>query len=125
MYLQAHAKALAELRRQVGENVTTDAEAVMCNFAERLAKDARLHHEVEAIVATALLSHKGVAELREVCTQWFKRQALPFVEEMTNVVMKELQRCRDADVSLDNWRKRTEIAESPDKNETPEPSSRR
>ena len=77
MYLQAHAKALAELRRQVGETVTTDAEAVMCNFAERLAKDARLHHEVEAIVATALLSHKGVAELREVCTQWFKRQAFP------------------------------------------------
>ena len=55
MYLQAHAKALAELRRQVGETVTPDAEAVMCNFAERLAKDARLHHEVEAIVATALL----------------------------------------------------------------------
>ena len=51
----------------------------------------------------------------------------PFVEEMTNVVMKEMQRCRDADVSLDNWLKRTgtEIAESPDKNETPEPSSRR
>jgi hypothetical protein len=46
---------------------------------------------------------------------------------MTNVVMKEMQRCRDADVSLDNWLKRTgtEIAESPDKNETPEPSSRR
>ena len=97
----------------------------MCNFAERLAKDVRLHPEVEAIIATGLLSHKGVAELREVCTQCFKGRALPFVEEMTNVVMKELQRCRDADVSLDNWRKRTEIAESPDKNETPEPSSRR
>jgi hypothetical protein len=92
-----------------------------------LAKDARLHQEVEAIVATALLSHKGVAEMREVCTQCFERQALPFVEEMTHVVMKEMQRCRDADVSLDNWRKRTgtEIAESPDKTETPEPSSRR
>ena len=75
--MQAHAEALAELRRQVAENVTTDAESVMCNFAERLAKDARLHHEVEAIVATELLSHKGVAELREVCTQWFKRQAFP------------------------------------------------
>ena len=125
MYLQAHADALAELRRQVAENVATDAESVMCNFAERLAKDVRLHPEVEAIIATVLLSHKGVAELREVCTQCFKGQALPFVEEMTNVVMKELQRCRDADASLDNWRKRTEIAESPDKNETPEPSSRR
>ena len=125
MYLQAHAAALAELRRQVGENVTTDADAVMCNFAERLAKDVRLQPEVESIIATGLLSHKGVAELREVCTKWFKGQALPFVEEMTNVVMKELQRCRDADVSFDNWRKRTEIAESPDKNETPEPSSRR
>ena len=56
----------------MAENVTTDAESVMCNFAERLAKDARLHHEVEAIVATELLSHKGLAELREVCTHWFK-----------------------------------------------------
>ena len=92
--MQAHAEALAELRRQVAENVTTDAEAVMCNFAERFAKDARLHHEVEAIVATALLSHKGVAELREVCTHWFKGQALPFVDQRRHEGVAALPRRR-------------------------------
>ena len=66
----------------------------------------------------------GVPGLREVCTQWCKSQDLPFVNEMTNII-KELHRCRDVDLSLRNMRKRTDITESPEKNEPPEQESRR
>ena len=123
--LQAYDDALKELRSRVAVDVATNAESVMGNFAQRFTKENRHHLEVEAIVAAELLRKMGVPELREVCTRWCKSQDLPFVNEMTNIIIKELHRCRDADLSLRNMRKRTDITESPEKNEPPEQESRR
>jgi len=122
---KAYDDALKELRSRVAVDVATNAESVMGNFAQRFTKENRHHLEVEAIVAAELLRKMGVPELREVCTRWCKSQDLPFVNEMTNIIIKELHRCRDADLSLRNMRKRTDITESPEKNEPPENESRR